>query len=56
MPKTSTRRSLVEAKAWRSIAAETGRTMSEWFRLKDGCGRCGVKFGENVSWLKKTFG
>jgi hypothetical protein len=54
--KRSNRRSVPKAKVWRSIAAETGRTMSEWFRLLDGCGRSGVKSSENVSWLKKRFG
>jgi hypothetical protein len=56
MPNTSNRRSVADAKVWRSIAAETGRTMSEWFRLMDVCGRSGVKSSENVSWLRKRFG
>jgi hypothetical protein len=56
MSKRGKGRSVADAKVWRSIAAETGRTMSEWFRLMDVCGRSGVKSSENVSWLKKRFG
>ena len=56
MSKRGNRRLVADAKVWRSIAAETGRTMSEWFRLMDVCGRSGVKSGENVSWLRKRFG
>lgn len=56
MAKKDRRRPAVPRKAAQEVIVNTGRTISEWARLMDHCGRRGVKPELNVSWLKKNFG